>query len=216
MEVLRKKMSTTRVIWPYEKTPAMIWQNVFCTVVVNLYSTYYYALTLPKLHLSPRPLYLLPLPPSIYTITANSSKPGSVPMLSRPPSDRKGRRGKEKGQTQDSNGLGTPDLLSGFELEGASNASVNASNRALLGGGGASATASSGGNFFAGFATPAGNAATPTGGGGAGMVAAKGIVGSQAGAIVAGGQGKTGVACEGGWCKYVVPTQSKRVFSDDS
>lgn len=136
-----------------------------------------------------------PLSPSllISTIADTSSKPGSVPTLSRPPSDRKGRRGKEKGHSQDSNGLGTPDLLSGFELEGASNASVNASNRALLGGGAASATASTGQNFFAGFATP-----SATGVGGAGTVAREGIAGSQAGVMVSGGQGKTGVACKEG------------------
>lgn len=129
----------------------------------------------------------------IYTMADTSSKPGSVPTLSRPPSDRKGRRGKEKGHSQGSNGLGTPDLLSGFELEGASNASVNASNRVLMSGDGASATASTGQNFFAGFATPA-----ATGAGGAGTVAREGIVGSQAGIMVAGRQGKTGVACKKG------------------
>ncbi|CAM9429267.1 unnamed protein product [Scytosiphon promiscuus] len=83
----------------------------------------------------------------------------NIPTLSRPPSDRKHRRGKSSESTDKAKAGGsadTVDLLSGFELDGASNSNANKSVAVTPVQGDAAASVAPGGaDIFAGFAVPA-------------------------------------------------------------
>lgn len=111
---------------------------------------------------SPRASCFL-LPASLARSAAARLRKQNVPTLSRPPSDRKQSSGGASASGNGGGGEGdTLDLLSGFELEGASNSNANKSVvGAPPGGGGGGGIA--GADIFAGFAAPADAAATNTG-----------------------------------------------------
>ncbi|CAN0316369.1 unnamed protein product, partial [Ascophyllum nodosum] len=112
-----------------------------------------------------------------------------IPTLSGPPSHKKGQGKKARAQEATE----TLDLLSGFELEGASIDALDGSSRSLQGGTGVSSAVSS-------SSTPAPAAATvavdmfsgfPMAAAGASAGGGPGIVGPQAGVMTLGGQGET-------------------------